>query len=157
MGQDRLQKYAELAVRIGANVGEGQLVCVNGLVEHAPLVRAITEAAYDAGARWVDVNYADMHVRKTRIAKGAEETLDYSPPWTVKLLDDLGDANGALISITGDPEPELMADLPQERLGRAMPRATLQSHLRNAMGRRVNWTNVPHPNEGRAKPGYGEP
>jgi aminopeptidase len=157
MGQDRLQKYAELAVRVGANVGEGQLVCVNGLVEHAPLVRAIADAAYDAGARWVDVNYADMHVRKTRIAKGADETLDYSPPWTVKMLDDLGDANGALISITGDPEPELMADLPQERLGKAMPVATMQSHLRNVMGRRVNWTIVAYPNEGWAKTVYGEP
>jgi aminopeptidase len=152
-----MRRYAELAVRVGANVGEGQLVCINGLVEHAPLARAITDAAYDAGARWVDVNYADMHVRRSRIANGPEEMLDYSSPWAVKLLDDLGNANGALISITGDPEPELMADLPQEKLGKAMPRETMQAHLRNVMGRRVNWTIVAYPNAGWAQTVYGEP
>ena len=91
MDQNGLRAYAELAVRIGANVGEGQFVIVNGLVEHAPLVREIADAAYEAGARWVDVNYTDMHVRRSRIAKGPEEMLDHSAPWAVKMLDDLGE------------------------------------------------------------------
>ncbi len=157
MGQDRLQKYAKLAVRVGANVGEGQMVSVNGLVEHAPLVRAIVDAAYDAGAKWVDVNYADMHVRKSRIANGPDEMLDYSPPWLVKQLEDLGEEHAALISITGDPAPELMADLPQEKLGRAMPRQIMDAHLRNVMLRKVNWTIVAYPNEGWAQTMFGEP
>ncbi len=38
---------------------EGQLVIVAGLVEHAPLVRAVTRAAYEAGARYVDGVYRD--------------------------------------------------------------------------------------------------
>ena len=60
----RLERYAELAVRVGANVQEGQLVVVVGLVEHAPLVRAVTRAAYEAGARYVDATYRDQHVRR---------------------------------------------------------------------------------------------
>ena len=157
MDGDRLRAYAELAVRIGANVGEGQVVLVNGLVEHAPLVREIADVAYGAGARWVDASYADMHVRRSRIAKGPEEMLDHSAPWAVKMLDDLGEENGALISITGDPEPELMADLDQERLGKARQTALMQSHLRNVMARRVNWTIVSFPNEGWAETVFGEP
>ncbi len=157
MDREGLRAYAELAVRIGANVGEGQFVIVNGLVEHAPLVREIVDAAYEAGARWVDVNYGDMHVRRSRIAKGPDEMLDYSAPWAVKMLDDLGEENGALISITGDPEPELMADVDQERLGKARQTEVMHAHLRNVMSRRINWTIVSFPNEGWATTVFGEP
>ncbi len=154
---DRLRRYAELAVRVGANVGEGQYVLVNGLVEHAPLARMIADAAYDAGARWVDVVYADMHVRRSRIGKGPEEMLDHTPPWSVKMLEDVGGEHGAMISITGDPEPELLADLDQERVGKARQTEGMKAHLRNVMRRRVNWTIVAHPNEGWAQTVYGEP
>jgi aminopeptidase len=49
--EERLAKYAELAVRVGANVAPGQLVAVGGLITHAPLVREIARAAYAAGGR----------------------------------------------------------------------------------------------------------
>ena len=37
----RIERYADLIVRVGANVQPGQTVFVTALVEHAPLVRAI--------------------------------------------------------------------------------------------------------------------
>jgi aminopeptidase len=154
---ERLRRYAELAVRVGANVGEGQYVLVLGLVEHAPLARVIADAAYDAGARWVDVVYGDMHVRRSRIGKGPEEMLDHTPPWSVKMLEDVGGQQGAMISITGDPEPELLADLDQERVGKARQTEAMKAHLRNVMLRRINWTIVAHPNKGWAQTVYGEP
>ena len=154
---DRLRRYAELAVRIGANVGDGQYVLVMGLVEHAPLVRAIVDAAYDAGARWVDVTYGDMHVRRSRIAKGPDEMLDHTPPWSLQLIEQVGEQRGAMISITGDPEPELLADLDQERVGKAQQKDAMKAHLRNVMARNVNWTIVSYPNEGWAQTVYGEP
>jgi aminopeptidase len=101
--------------------------------------------------------YADMHVRRSRIGKGPDEMLDHTPPWSLKLLEDLGGQNGAMISITGDPEPELLADLDQERVGKARQTAAMKAHLRNVMGRKVNWTIVAHPNEGWAQTVYGEP
>ena len=60
----RLERYAELAVRVGANVQPGQLVDVVAGVEHAELVREVTRAAYRAGAAYVDVLYSDQHVRR---------------------------------------------------------------------------------------------
>ena len=47
---ERLRRYAELAVRVGANVQPGQEVVVLGQVEHAPTARAVVRAAYGAGA-----------------------------------------------------------------------------------------------------------
>src|ERR1051325_7316823 len=121
MTDDRLRRYAELAVRIGANVGAGQYVLVDGLVDQAPLARAIAVAAYAAGARFVDVRYADLHVRRAMIEHAPDETLRFSPPWTVQRLEDAGADGAAQIMISGRPRPELFEGLDGERLGRAQP------------------------------------
>ena len=62
-----LRAYAELIVRVGTNLQPGQTLLINALVDHAPLVRELTEAGYRAGARFVDVTYVDMHVRRSFI------------------------------------------------------------------------------------------
>ena len=56
----RLQRYAELAVRVGANVQPGQDVVVMCLVEHAEIARAVVRESYRAGAKHVIVNYGDV-------------------------------------------------------------------------------------------------
>lgn len=157
MDNGRLHALAELAVKIGANVGEGQYVLVTALVEHAPLVAAIADVSYEVGARYVDANFVDQHVRRAMIEKGPEEVLEWSPDWAVRRLDDLGKEHGALISITGDPEPELLSDLDQARVGKARPVKIAEAHLRNVMAGLVNWTIVSYPNEGWAETIYGEP
>jgi len=157
VGEDRVRALAELAVRVGANVGEGQYVMIVGLVEHVPLVRAIADAAYEAGARYVDASYADQHVRRSMISHASDETLQWSPEWAVKRFEGLGDEGGALISITGDPEPELLSDLDQSRVGKARPVRVVEANLRNVMQRRVNWTIVSYPNKGWATTMFGEP
>jgi aminopeptidase len=153
----RLRALAELAVKVGANVEEGQYVLVTGLVEHVPLVREIANVCYENGARYVDVNYVDQHVRRAMIEKGPDETLEWSPAWGVKRMEDLGEEHGAIISITGDPEPELLSDLDQDRVGRARPVKIAEANLRNVMAGKVNWTIVSYPNAGWAETVFGEP
>ncbi len=157
MENGRVHAMAELAVKVGANVAEGQYVLVIALIEHAPLVRAVADVSYELGARYVDVAYIDQHVRRSMIEKGPDETLEWSPDWAVKRIDDLGKENGALITITGDPEPELLSDLDQERIGKARPVRIAEAHLRNVMSRRVGWTIVSYPNAGWAQTIFGEP
>ena len=41
----------------------------------------ITRAAYERGAKFVDVLYFDQWLKRERIAHAAEDTLDYVPPW----------------------------------------------------------------------------
>ena len=72
-------------MRVGANVEEGQTVIVISQIEHAPLARAITRAAYAAGAQYVDVEYRDQHVRKAMIELGPDEALTYTPDWQEEL------------------------------------------------------------------------
>jgi aminopeptidase len=154
--EDRLRDYARLAIRVGVNVQEGQLLAINALVEHEPFVRAAAEEGYAAGARFVDVLYTDQHVRRSHIEHADEALLDYSPPWLVKRLDDLGAEGGALLSIGGNPEPEIFADLDGARVGRARMRALAEASLRLTDGA-CNWAIVAYPNEGWARAVFGEP
>jgi aminopeptidase len=153
---DRLSAYAELIVRVGANVQPGQLVQIFALVEHAPLVRALTHASYEAGARVVDANYADMHVRKEFIDHAPDDALSESSPWTVERMKALVDGC-AVISLAGEPEPELLAGSDQERIGRARPLAAAQLQLQAITERLPNWVIAAYPTEGQAQQIFGEP
>jgi aminopeptidase len=153
---DRLDRYARLAVEVGLNVQPGQTVLVVGMIEHAPLVRAITNAAYDAGARYVDVGYSDQHVRKQHIRAASDEMLAYATPWSVQRVRELGEQGGALISISGNPEPELFSDLDGARVAKSRPKELAEATLELTDGR-SNWCIVAFPNEGWARTVFGEP
>ena len=85
--ENLLKKYAELVVRVGANVQEGQDLAIYGMVEHAPFARALTEAAYEAGARYVAAFYGDQYVKRQLILHGDDETIEWSPPWELERLE----------------------------------------------------------------------
>jgi aminopeptidase len=153
-----LQRYAELAVRVGANVGEGQDVLINGYVEHAPLARALAAAAYEAGARYVAVEYGDTYLRRELIEHGEDAMLEWSPPWQLEVLEHFARVEGAEISIAGDPNPDLLSDLDGVRVGKTRPKELAQRALQIVFHeRRLNWTIVAFPNEGWAQKIFGEP
>jgi aminopeptidase len=153
---ERLERYARLTVQVGLSLQPGQTLGINALIEHAPLVRAITREAYTAGARYVDVLYTDQHVRRAHIAGAADDQLGYSPPWLVQRLRQCGETGGALVAITGNPEPELFADLDGERVGKARMREVAEESLKLTDGL-CNWTIVAYPNAGWAETVFGEP
>jgi len=155
MSDERLERYAELAVRVGANLQEGQMLFVGSQVEHAPLARALARAAYRAGARYVDVRYFDDHVRKAMIELGPDDALTHTPEWLKALVN--AHEGQATIWTTGDPEPELMADLDGERVGRARMKEIAEIMRAQMERREVNWSGLAFPNEGWAKQVFGEP
>ena len=153
--KNRLERYAELTVRVGANVEEGQDVFILSQIEHAPLARALTRAAYAAGARYVDVNYRDQHVRKAMIELGPDEALTHTPDWMKVRAEALRGA--AMIATTGDPEPELLGDLDGDRVGQAQMKEVTEIIRGHMIARGINWSGVAYPNEGWANEMFGEP
>ena len=152
---ERLERYAELAVRVGANVQPGQEVFVRGLLEHAELIRALTRQSYRAGASYVNVVYEDQHVRRAMIELGPDEALTYSPEWMKSLAH--SNAGNARLGTTGNPEPELLADLDGERVGRAIQLEVGDIYQAQYRDNSVNWCGVGSPNPGWAQQVLGEP
>ena len=155
--EERLERYARLAVEVGANVGAGQVVWVIGLPEHAPLAREIARISYEKGAKYVEVDYSDQHARRARIQLADEETLGWTPPWALAKVDHVMEEHGALIQLVGDPEPELLADLDGTRVGKTRIKELAERYVKALNERLVNWTILAYPNEGWATSVFGEP
>jgi aminopeptidase len=154
---ERLDRYARLAVEVAANLQPGQFLRISADPEHLPLVREIGRVAYERGARYVEASYRDPHLKRARVEHAPEDSLEWSPPWTLALIDHMVSTRGATISITGDAEPELLADLDQRRAQRARPRDAVERLLDAENRRLVQWTILGYPNEGWARTVFGEP
>ena len=86
-----------------------------------------------------------------------EETLEWSAPWTLEKVDYIAEHRGALIQISGDPEPELFADFNGARVGKTRMKLVAERYLDTMNKRLMNWTIVAFPNEGWARTVFGEP
>ncbi len=128
-----------------------------GLVEHAPIARVIAREAYRVGASHVVVHYTDLHVRKAGIELGPEDEIGWSPPHLVDWVRGWDRENPAVVSLAGNPNPDLMADLDPALVGRSEPRDLRVALLENARDRHINWVIAPAPNEGWARQVFGEP
>jgi len=158
MGNQRLvESYADLAVRAGCNLQPGQRLLIQTIVEHAPFARAVTRAAYAAGARHVEVQYDDQHVRRAMIEHAPDEVLTWTPPHLLRQTQDLSTDRAAFIWIIGDPEPELFSDLDPERVGKARMLELRDAVTKQVNDRSVAWAIVAYPNEGWANAVFGEP
>jgi aminopeptidase len=155
---ERLERYGDLAVRVGANVQSGQDVAVLvAQVEHAPVVRAVVRAAYRAGARRVDVRYADRHLRRAAIELGPDDQLGWAPERDVEWIRNWATTRPAVFQFSGSPDLHLFDDLDPARVARSAARATREAWLEIVAQSRLNWTIVSAPNEGWAREVFGEP
>ncbi len=150
-----IDRYADLVIRVGANVQPGQTVLVNAHVEHAEFARALARAAYAAGARYVDVWYFDPHVKLARLLAAPVESLDWAPPW-LDQRSEAGRDGGVYIRIEGDPRPGLLSAADPERAARdAMP--VNQVIRRGQQEGTMQWVICCFPNAGWAEAIFGEP
>ena len=152
---ERLERYAELVVKVGSNVQPGQEVFLYAAVEQHDLARALARQAYRAGAAYVHVLYRDGHARKAMIELGPDSALTYSADWEKLLVSSM--AGNALIATTTDPDPDLMADLDGERVGRAVPVELVQIQMQLMGENSLNWCGVGAPSESWATQVFGEP
>ena len=144
---DRVERLAELAVAFGANVQPGQILAIASDVGHEELTRALAASAYRRGARFVDVEYFDPHVKHARIEHADEQTLDFVPSWYGERVLSLGEQRCARIQTTGHVAPGLFDDVDPSRAGRdLLPRVKESGKV---VGERtMNWCIVPYPNAG---------
>ena len=65
------------------------------------LARAVAAAAYDRGAKFVDVAYFDPYVKRARIEHADPETLDFVPPWYGDRMLAHAAEHGARVTLAG--------------------------------------------------------
>ena len=107
-----LRSYAGLTVKIGLNLQPRQRLLIIGPVanggcslEAAPLVRQITAAAYDAGARLVETLWGDEALLGARLLHAPRDSFDEFSAWLPRALVEHVEAGHAVLSIyANDPD-----------------------------------------------------
>jgi aminopeptidase len=150
MDEATLERFADLVVSFAANVQPGQIVAVGAEPGKEPLARALAASAYRHGAKFVDVSYFDLQVKRARLMHAAEDTLDFVPSWYGDRLLELGRQRCARIGLTGPAMPGVLDDLDPARTGRdQLP--SLKEGAKVVNDRTTNWTAVPCPTPAWAK------
>jgi aminopeptidase len=154
---ERLEKYADLVVEVGANVQPGQEVVLTYQLEHAAVARAVVRAAFRAGARRIHPQPTDLHLRKAAIELGPEDELGITPSYVLDWARTWRDTKPAIIQLTGNPDPGLFSGLDPKLVAKAEPRDLRELYLPLVTERVTNWVIVPAPNEGWARTVFGAP
>lgn len=156
--QELLERYARLAIRVGINLEPGRELAIRAMTEHAPLVRALVRAGYEAGARRVEVEYEDLEVLRSQIELAPEEAVGTAPRWMFERLDDVREQRRAQVLVIGFP-PDMFAGLDPARVARSFP---APAALREAIGKLREskarpWSLIACATPAWAEQVYGEP
>jgi aminopeptidase len=109
----KLASYADLAIRVGLNLQPGQRLLITNassggvVLEAAPLVRQLAAAAYRAGARFVDVLWADELLRLLRFEQALSDSFEEYPDWQVTTALEFIARGDAMLSVKAD-DPDLL-------------------------------------------------
>ena len=145
------RRLADLVVVTGANVQPGQIVGVTSYIGKEELTREVTRAAYERGARWVDVLYFDQWLKRERI-RAARSAIDEAssafvddvPPWMLERLEWFSAERAARITLQGPHAPTALEGLDPARAGRdLLPYLPLTGEVVNR--RTTNWCVIPAP------------
>jgi aminopeptidase len=139
-------EMATLAVRLGANVQPGQIVAVSSEPGKEAMARAVAEAAYAAGAKFVDLSVFDVYFKRARALNAERDTLGYVPPWLGERVLALGEERAARISLSGPVAPHALDDVDPQLISLdRLPRVPEAMKVLNDAS--TNWTIVPCPTQ----------
>lgn len=146
--QQNLEKYAELAVKVGVNVQKDQTLVINTSLDSAEFVRLVVKKAYEAGAYNVVVNWSDDIVSRTKYELAPDEAFHEYPEWRAKETEALAENGAAFMSIVSS-SPDLLKGINPERIANFQKAAgkALKTYRRYIQSDKVSWTVIAAPSQ----------
>jgi aminopeptidase len=139
----RLDRLAEVAVKVGLGLVPGQELVMTASVEALPLVRRITEHAYRSGAALVTTIFADEEATLMRFRHAPDGSFDKAPAWLFNGMAEAFKAGAARLAIAGE-DPSLLAGQDPDKVARAnrARSAAYMPALKLIAGFDINWNIV---------------
>ncbi|RUT31344.1 aminopeptidase [Arsenicitalea aurantiaca] len=156
---EKLDKLAQVAVRVGLQLAPGQDLIITAPVVALPLVRAITEHAYKAGAGLVTAFFSDEEMTLARYRHAPDLSFDRAAGWLYEGMGKAFGSNTARLAIAGDNPLLLSSEDPDKvsRANRALS-AAYKPALEKIVNFETNWNIVSYPNPSWARQVFpGEP
>jgi aminopeptidase len=140
---EKLDRLAEVAVRVGLGLREGQEMLLSAPIEALPLVRRIVDHAYRAGALLVTTFYGDDPSVLSRFEHAPDASFDYAPVWLQDAIATAFKGGAARMAIAGG-NPALLAKQDPAKVARANVAASKASKPAMELITRheINWTIV---------------
>ena len=150
--EQRLDRLAEVAVKVGLRLQKGQDLVLTAPIAALPLVRRITEHAYKAGAGLVTPLFSDEETTLARYRYAPDESFDRAAGW---LYDGMAKAfanNAARLAISGD-NPMLLSAQDPAKVARANRAHSIayKPALEKIADFDINWNIVSYPKPAWAK------
>jgi aminopeptidase len=121
---EALARYADAIVKASLGVGTGETFVVQGEPEHRELLVAVAEAAYRAGATFVEVITSDPLVMRARVKYGSDAALGALAPWQRQRMREMSGKHGAFAAVVGEGEEGYLDGISQKRISTDFARAS---------------------------------
>ena len=110
-----LEKYAELIIKSGCNLQEGQELFLAVSTDTYEFARIITAEAYRQGARRVTVHIVDEKISRLHYEHCALEVFESFPEWQAMLNNSMAAKGAAILGITSE-DPLALVGIDQNKL-----------------------------------------
>ena len=142
----KLDRLAEVAVKVGLQLREGQDLLLTAPTVALPLVRKIAEHAYKAGAGVVTPILSDEAVTLARYRFGHDDSFDRAASWLYEGMAKAFGNNTARLAIVGD-NPMLLSGEDPAKVSRASKANSMayQPALEKIVNFETNWNIIAYP------------
>lgn len=156
MDTEKLESYAELIVKVGANVQEGQDVIISAELDQPEFVEMLVEQCYLAGAAEVRVEWTHQPLKLKHVKYQTVERLGEITDWEKEKLLHRAKTLPAMIYIES-ADPSGLDELDQEKWGRSVQlRWPVIKPIRDSMENRYQWVIAAVPGKAWAKKVFPE-
>lgn len=113
--EEKLQKYAELIVKVGVNVQPGQEVVLYINVDQQHLAHLIVKEAYQAGAGKVMIKWSDTFAQREFLEHASDEFLENVPEFAKEEAQYIAEHRCCRISVMSE-DPGAFGGIDQKRV-----------------------------------------
>lgn len=146
MTNNLLNKYAKLAVKMGVNIQENDVLVITSPIEAADLAREISKDAYSLGCKDVIVHYSDQALTKIKLDNSTLDTISTVPEWASESYNFYARNKACFISISA-ADPDGFKGIPVEKIA-AYQKArneSLKEYYENSMSNQCRWCVLSYP------------
>jgi aminopeptidase len=141
---EQLDRLAEIAIRVGVNLADGQELVMTAPITAVALTRALTRQAYRAGASLVTTLFTDEEATLSRYRNARDESFDRAADWLESGVAAAYRSGAARLAVAG-ANPNLLAGIDPDHTARAYMAQSkaMKPALDLIVSHLINWCIVP--------------
>ncbi|WP_375678498.1 MULTISPECIES: aminopeptidase [unclassified Bartonella] len=149
---EMLNRLAEITVKVGLNLQEGQDLVLTAPVSALPFVRRIAYHAYKVGAGVITPIFSDDMLSLTRFENAHTASFDCAPSWLYEGMAKAFENGAARLAIVGE-NPLLLSNQDFDKVSRLNKATSIayQPALKQISNFAMNWSIVAYPTAGWAE------